>query len=144
MNIITQPRSWWASRNAKKTYEKNLQEGWDVVLPPVEVIKPSLFGMLSSNDNWGNVYLEVDKYKEEMKAKLQRKVVVFVLDTAGKFTNPYLLNHSWNYLGASMTGESDPTDINGHGTHCAGIIVGDHPTNKLGKMIVTGKLTCCI
>lgn len=132
MNIITHPRSWWVSRTAKKTYQENLDKGWDVVLPPMQIEKPSLFTIMSSKDNWGNDYLEIDKHIDELKLRFKRKFVVFVLDTAGKYTNPYLTNHAWNHLGVSFTGESGLEDVQGHSTHVAGIMVGDHPTHKLG------------
>lgn len=132
MNLVTHPRSWWASRNTKKTYKENLDKGWDVVLPPFEIEKPSLFTIMSSKDNWGNDYLEIDKYADELKTGFKRKFVLFVLDTAGKYTNPYLVNHAWNHLGVSFTGESGMEDVQGHSTHVAGIVVGDHPTHKLG------------
>lgn len=132
MNLITHPRSWWASRNAKKTYRKNLEKGWDVVLPPIQIEKPSVFTIMSDKDNWGNDYLEIDKHIDELKLRFKRKFVVFVLDTAGKYTNPYLTNHAWNHLGVSFTGESGLEDVQGHSTHVAGIVVGDHPTHKLG------------
>jgi len=132
MNILTHPRSWWASRNTKRAYEKNLEKGWDIILPPIQIEKPGLLSIMSNKDNWGNEYLEIDKYIDELKTKFKRKFVVFVLDTAGKYTNPYITNHAWNHLGASFTGEANIEDKHGHSTHVGGIIVGDHPTHKLG------------
>ena len=57
-------------------------------------------------------------------------VVVAIIDTGVKLTHNDIKNHLWTnsqgYHGYDyVNGDNDPTDDNGHGSHCAGIVAGD-------------------
>jgi hypothetical protein len=132
MNLITHPRSWIETQKRLKDYQNNIKENWDIVLPPMEVVKPSIFGINANLDNWGNNYLNVDQNISWFINNAKRKIAVFVIDTAGKFTNKYLEPYALNEYGKVFTGETSPIDGNGHGTHCGGIIAANHPTHRLG------------
>jgi hypothetical protein len=102
---------------------RDLQRDYDFVLDPIEQIgiEPRSFLELNQG-NWGNVALETDKHFDEIIRRASRRVHVYIFDTAGKFSHDALT--AVEREGRTFTGEPDPLDGNGHGTHCAGIIGG--------------------
>lgn len=132
MNLITHPRSYFETSKRLNDYKKGVNENWDIILPPTEVIYPNRLASNQTLDNWGNDYLNIDQVIDWFISNLKRKVAIGVIDTAGVYTNQYLTQAAWNQFGKIFTNETDPTDLNGHSTHCGGIIGAIHPEHRLG------------
>ena len=113
----------WQYIQAVRDYEKAL-ETYDVSLSPLEriAIAPT---QIFNTGSWAGDYLKTNALYNEI-AKIQGKVVIYIFDTAGDFTeHPALRNKARK--GAIFTGESSGIDGNGHGLHCGGIAAGQHP-----------------
>jgi hypothetical protein len=107
-----------------------LKKDWDVVLeppPPPSALRstPSFAG------NWGVSYLGNTALKSQIQQQLKRKVVFIVHDTAGKFQHKYLQKAAWNEMGWNRTSDG-LEDGHGHGHHCDGIMVANHPNIPIG------------
>ncbi|HKK77096.1 MAG TPA: S8 family serine peptidase [Saprospiraceae bacterium] len=107
-----------------------LKKDWDVVLeppPPSSALRstPSFAG------NWGVGYLGNTALKQQIIQQLKRKVVFIVHDTAGKFQHKYLQKAAWNEMGWNRTSDG-LEDGHGHGHHCDGIMVANHPNIPIG------------
>lgn len=110
---------------------KELQKEYDVVLPPGEqiaVIPQTYDG--TEILNWGNKNLGITDRYEDLKSRAQRKVRVYIFDTAGDLDHKFLSKSA--QPGFSYTGESSKADGNGHGTHCAGIYGAWNQSQQLG------------
>jgi subtilisin family serine protease len=93
--------------------------------PPVKVAEPAL-------RNWGLDNTEGPSHIEAKKAwKITEgspKVIVAVIDTGIDFNHPDLKNNLWHKPGSDEFGydfvfnKKNPIDVNGHGSHIAGII----------------------
>lgn len=72
-----------------------------------------------------SAYHVTDKIKELHRRGIDgRGVKVAICDTSGKTDHPFLPKE---IAGKIFTGETAPDDGNGHGTHCAGIVVSIAP-----------------
>lgn len=133
-------------KREKKEY-KDLQREFDVVLSPIEQVPVIPQGYsIKAGGNWGYSFLEVDKTAELIRQKAQRKVVVFIFDTAGNWDHPGLASVQWNAKGKVFTGESAAFDGNGHSTHVCGIIGGisDQYDIGIGQELAKAGLLKCI
>ncbi len=131
-----------AFRANLKAYEKqakaNEAAGFDFWLDAGEQVPTFITNStatLSDQTNWGEQLLISKEVRERIAKECTKPVLVKVGDTGGKQMHNDL--QEGQIPGSSYTGEADLLDGNGHGTHCAGIIVG----NKFGavyELIKTG------
>jgi len=102
----------------------------DVVLPP-EIMPFAPMEALSS-DNWGYTYLKANAFEAWAK-RLKRPVTVAIIDTARSFDHPDVKPYAVNEDGRDFTGENAPDpDTRGHGTMCAGCVVGTPVDGRIG------------
>ncbi|KAF4660877.1 hypothetical protein FOL47_006926 [Perkinsus chesapeaki] len=86
-----------------------------------------------------------EKIKNPDKAKPIKEVVVAVIDSGIDPNHPDLVNQLWRNPKDGSVGynfinnDNDPTDDNGHGTHCAGVIAAE-TNNGIGVASVAGAL----
>ena len=108
---------------------RELDKDADVQLPEEELVAvlPNMRSL--STGNWGYPFLGVND--DVIKDRATRRVNVVILDT-GVPQHPYLRPFTDYNLSFSTTGESNVIDVQGHATHCGGIIAANHPTLKLG------------
>jgi len=92
--------------------------------------------------SWGVGRIGADYFTEQLvQNKLNKnEVLVAVLDTGIDFSHPFLKNRisdiKWNFV----TNTDNPNDVEGHGTHVSGIIVGSTPSNvKIMPLKVLGE-----
>ena len=114
-------------------------EGWDIVLDPEEQVALLPTALNAAVGNWGAEHLGSNARYEAIKSAAKRKVAVFIIDTGDGWPHPYLSAFAWNEKGKDFTGQSaDKNDVNGHSTHCAGIIGGIQPGTPIGaaRMLV--------
>ena len=77
--------------------------------------------------DWGHAYLQAQKYYGVSRGE---GAAIFILDTAGKFTDhPDLVANCLPEYDRNVT-NSPAADVHGHGTHCAGISAATD--NKVG------------
>jgi len=81
---------------------------------PINVIS-----VLSETVDWGTDFTNIKKYRESSKA-YGENINVVVLDTGASPNHPDLKDNFKGY--EDLTGQGDPFDRLGHGTHCQGII----------------------
>lgn len=102
---------------AKSAYDKLSQ---DYECYPDEVIEVSICGDLSCEEEW---------CQERRENPLEHDVTVAVLDTGAYTESSYLagrlLSSSYDYI----RGTSELVDLDGHGTHVAGIVAKNTPDN---------------
>lgn len=133
------------TKNAKlrKEYKQDrkvlIEEGWDIVPQPGEepqsVRKLGEVNLLATT-NWGKDLLLPESIRLRLVNECRNKVVVKVYDTAGKSNHAFL--KQGQLVGTTWTGEADPEDLNGHGTHVAGIIAGDDGLGILDALVDAG------
>jgi subtilisin family serine protease len=106
------------------------------------------WGLNNTGQDGGKAKADIGALKAWTKTTGSRKVVVAVLDTGVDYTHEDLASNIWhpsndnleNYYddelgtvddenGFDATGEDNPMDDNGHGTHCAGVIGADGDNN---------------
>lgn len=106
------------------------------------------WGLSNTGQDGGKESADIKALKAWTKTKGSKKVVVAVLDTGVDYTHEDLASNIWhpsannleNYYddelgevydenGFDATGEGNPMDDNGHGTHCAGVIGADGDNN---------------
>ena len=113
-------------RQFEKKADKALEQGADFVIPPLEQVPESRplslsrAGAMAAQTNWGKDLLLPATVLDRMRRECTRPVVLKVMDTAPKIGHLYLQNGQ--LPGANYTGEAGTDDLNGHGTHCAGIV----------------------
>lgn len=109
----------------QKRENRGLDRQYDFVLDPIEQVpnEPQSYS-IQAGGNWGFTFLEIDKFAGLIDSRAQKKVAVFIFDTAGAYDHAGLSAAAWNAEGKVFTGEASPTDGNGHSTHVAGIIGG--------------------
>lgn len=120
-------------------YERKLSKDREVntdtfFIPPGESVSipltPAVADLLSQEANWGRVYLEYDRYEQQLLdqvAPAQKYAIVLVADT-GFPDNINLESYIYDDFVRSYTGEP-VLDNHGHATHVAGSIVG-HTNNR--------------
>lgn len=95
----------------------NQYEEGIVRIPPYVAI-PDGIRALSQVSDWGHTVLKPEVFWK--KGNKGQKAIIFILDTAGDFDHPDLAERNIKELNFNLTGDPDK-DLNGHGTHCAGI-----------------------
>lgn len=119
------PKEYDQELKREKKESRQLQKDFDFVLDPIEQVPVQPQGYsIQAGGNWGYDFLELPENAEQIRQRAQRKVVVFIFDTAGAWDHPGLNGFQWNARGKVFTGEASPADGNGHSTHVAGIIGG--------------------
>lgn len=123
--------------------KRQATEPGDIHLDPIELIplEPSSFS-IQNQGNWGYNYLEMDKFEDQVEARADRPVVVFIFDTAGDYDHPALNGVEWQAKHRVFTGE-DPSDGNGHSTHVASSIAGTATGQRIGiaePLVKAGKI----
>ena len=108
------------------------RESPDVILDPIESvpIEPTFYAM--ETGNWGPTVMGVNQRIDDIRRRASRPVVVFIFDTGGCYSHPFLKDVAWNELGRVFTGESSCEDRHGHSTHVAGIVAASAPDYPLG------------
>ncbi len=112
-------------KQAERKAEKLAQDGWQIVLDPIEQVPQSKSNRFSAaaQSNWGQRLILPDSVKARLQAECKNPGQIEVFDTGGKWSHPYL--QKGQLPGSSYTGEPSLDDGNGHSTHCAGIIAAD-------------------
>ena len=127
------PKEYEDQLQDQRRENRKLEREYDFVLDPIEQIgiTPQDYSV-QAGGNWGYNYLEVEANAGQIDSRAQKKIAVFIFDTAGEWTHPGLSKFAWNAKGKVFTGEASPADGNGHSTHCAGIIGGLSDTYNIG------------
>lgn len=119
------PKEYEQELRREKKEGRDLEKEFDFVLDPIEQVPVIPQGYsIQAGGNWGYAFLQAGQQAEKIRSLAQRKVAVFIFDTAGDWDHPGLASFQWNIEGKIFTGESSPADGNGHSTHCAGIVGG--------------------
>ena len=97
-----------------------LEQGFDIILPAEEQVPTLISDANALNQtNWGRDALSAG-VAERLAAECIYPVIIKVTDTGGKLSHPDL--QTGQLTGSTYTGEATLDDVNGHATHCAGII----------------------
>lgn len=130
------------SRSAKKAHKREVKQGWDITLPPIERAPENTIKARditpTAADNWGRRLILPDDIRNRLKAECTRPVKVKILDTGGAFSHDLL--KQGQSRGRNYTTSATLDDMQGHATHVAGIIAG----NGFGianELVKSGKLT---
>lgn len=128
-----------ALQAARDKYKIAMFQGWDVVLPPEEQVGLLANPLTLATGNWGPEFMGINARQADILKAAKRKVAIFIIDTGDGYKHPLLKNVAWNEKGKDFTGASaDGDDLNGHSTHCAGIIAASDPNTPLGAARVLG------
>lgn len=96
------------------------EQGFDIILPAEEQVPTYISDANTLNQtNWGRDALAAG-IANRLATECVFPVVVKVTDTGGKLSHPDL--QVGQLTGSTYTGEATIDDVNGHATHCAGII----------------------
>lgn len=96
------------------------EQGFDIILPAEEQVPTSISDANTLNQtNWGRDALAAG-IANRLATECVFQVVVKITDTGGKLSHPDL--QVGQLVGSTYTGEATIDDVNGHATHCAGII----------------------
>jgi hypothetical protein len=95
-------------------------QGYEIILPEEEQV-PIYISIASAQNqtNWGRDALAAG-IAGRLATECIYPVIVKVTDTGGKLSHPDL--QTGQLTGSTYTGEATIDDVNGHATHCAGII----------------------
>lgn len=126
-------------QRAEKQYQRLLQEGYDVVLPPEPLIPVTHRFAAQSGGNYPIEKAQVKHYVDNVIAKfgIRQKVFVIVLDTGAKSLNRYI-QRNFHDVGLDHTGENQPIDQNGHFSFCASQVHGLYNGSPLGALAYPG------
>lgn len=94
------------------------KKNYDVMLPPYLAWPVSLSAAGQIQD-WGHKYLKASEVYGKTRGE---RTIVAILDTAGEFVHPDLVQNSLNRYGKNFSDSPSLHDVQGHGTHCAGIV----------------------
>ena len=86
----------------------------------IETPRQKRDGTLAVETNWGADALKLSQLRARMVAECKNRVHVRIVDTAGDTDHGQL--DKGKQPGAIFTGEPAKVDVNGHGTHCTGIM----------------------
>ena len=113
-----------ALNNAQKE-TADLKREWPIVIDPIERVPSNVSNTFAaaSPDNWGVRLVLPDSIKQRLQNECKGKVVVKVYDTSGGSNHTAL--KQGQLPGTNYTGSVSAQDMQGHGTHCAGIIAAD-------------------
>lgn len=118
-------------RAAKREYEKAIQDGWEIVIDPIERVPEKTISMKRMSalvaTNWGRDLLLPNDIRERLINECRYPVVVKVGDT-GDPQHDYLKNG--HLPAANYTTDQSVVDGHGHSTHVCGIIA----ANELGLL----------
>lgn len=128
--------------------DANDEDGMTPSKQPNDPMFANQWGLNNTGQDGGKEKADIGALKAWTKTTGSRKVVVAVLDTGVDYTHEDLASNIWhpsnnnleNYYddelgtvddenGFDATGEDNPMDDNGHGTHCAGVIGADGDNN---------------
>jgi hypothetical protein len=102
------------------------QDGWDIVLDPIERVPTNYvtsMDMALELANWGERLLLPDALKQRLVDECRFPVVLKIADTGGEQLHPLL--EQGQLQGKNYTTSPTLEDIQGHGSHVAGIAVAD-------------------
>jgi subtilisin family serine protease len=106
-----------ADEQRRATLER---QGFDIILPAEEQVPTLISDANTLNQtNWGRDALSAG-IAERLATECIYPVIVKVTDTGGKLSHSDL--QVGQLTGSTYTGEATIDDVNGHATHCAGII----------------------
>jgi hypothetical protein len=106
-----------ADEQRRATLER---QGFDIILPAEEQVPTLISDANTLNQtNWGRDALSAG-IAERLATECIYPVIVKVTDTGGKLSHSDL--QVGQLTGSTYTGEATLDDVNGHATHCAGII----------------------
>lgn len=127
------PKEYDDALRDQERENKKLERQYDFTIDPREQVPvlPQDYS-IQAQGNWGFDYLKAGDNAGQIDSRAQKRVVVFIFDTAGEWTHPGLTSFAWNAKGKVFTGEASPADGNGHSTHCAGIIGGLSDSYNIG------------
>ncbi|MEL7221894.1 MAG: S8 family serine peptidase, partial [Bacteroidota bacterium] len=105
---------------------------YDYGIPAGERIRFAASAESLSEGSWPTDFHQTKQNAGWISEHGQRKVAVFVLDTGAGFSNSRLARAWWKGKEQVFTGEATRIDVQGHSTHCAGIIAGVDPDKPIG------------
>ncbi|MCB9352897.1 MAG: S8 family serine peptidase [Lewinellaceae bacterium] len=126
-------------KRAEENYQRLLQEGYDVVLPPEPLIPVTKRFAAQSGGNYPIEKAQVKYFVDNVVGKfgIRQKVFVIVLDTGARSLNKYI-QRNFQDLGLDHTGENQPIDQNGHFSFCGSQILGLYEGSPLGALAYPG------
>lgn len=152
MNLVRfdNPKLQLAYAEAYRQYIEEIQKGFDVVLPPEEqvpeFVDKSNRAVAEKVGNWGRDYLVTNELIElvidRAKKRGAKPVHIVIGDTAPWFDHGDLQPFADHKYAADFvkSGRQDARkDLNGHGTHCAGIVAADSERYALGVLTELAK-----
>ncbi|WP_282784710.1 S8 family peptidase [Phaeodactylibacter xiamenensis] len=120
-------------KQAREHYKRQLEAGYDVVLPPEPVLPASQF-YATTNTNYPIEKAQIGVFVKQVLKKhgIRRKVHIIVLDTGAKSRNKYIAKN-FRDLGRDHTTDNNPWDEHGHFSFCASQVVGfnENPVGAL-------------
>ena len=124
---------------AVEQYQRLLQEGYDVVLPPEPLIPVTKRFAAQSGGNYPIEKAQVKYFVDNIVGKfgIRQKVFVIVIDTGARSMNKYI-QRNFHDVGLDHTGENQPIDQNGHFSFCGSQILGLYDGLPLGALAYPG------
>lgn len=109
-------------REEKREQKQLQQDEWDIIIPPIEKVPVQTYDQLppANADNWGVRLLLPDALKQRIATECAFPVVLKITDTGVDVDHPDLIG-PWRMTGTNYTTSSSVDDVQGHGTHVAGI-----------------------
>ncbi|MEL6142235.1 MAG: S8 family serine peptidase [Bacteroidota bacterium] len=109
-------------RYNRKDIKELKNDQWDIILPPEEQVPVQQFSQLdpANTDNWGVRLLLPKSVRERIRIECKYKVRLKIADTGVDLDHPDLIG-SWRIPGTNYTTSNTIDDVQGHGTHVAGI-----------------------
>lgn len=105
---------------------------YDYGIPAGERVRFAASARSLSKGSWPTSWHQTQQNASWISTNAQGKVAVFVLDTGAGFSNARLRQAWWRGKEQVFTGEATRIDVQGHSTHCAGIIAGVDPDKPIG------------
>ena len=106
--------------------------GYDYGIPAGERIRFAASSRSLNQGSWPTHFHQTHENRQWISSNAEGKVAVFLLDTGAGFSNSRLNKAWWRGKEKVFTGESTRIDVQGHSTHCAGIIAGIDPDKPIG------------